>query len=95
MNGKTMDERVTDLEKLAESLAPLPVRMEAVEGRLGVVEKRLGTVETRLSTVESQIVQLRTEMRVGFSTVRREMRVLHEEVIRRIGLLGEGRRPEG
>ena len=34
MNGKTMDERVTDLEKLAESLAPLPARMEAVEGRL-------------------------------------------------------------
>ena len=33
-----MDERVTDLEKLAESLAPLPARMEAVEGRLGVVD---------------------------------------------------------
>ena len=117
MNGKTMDERVTNLEKLAESLAPLPARMEAVEGRLGVVETRLGTVE-------SQIVQLRTEMRVEFSAVRREMtdsriescaatspprvveltghiletqremRVLHEEVIRRIGLIGEGRRPE-
>ena len=55
MNGKTMDERVTDLEKLAESLAPLPARMKAVEGRLGVVDMRLGTVE-------SQIVQLRTEM---------------------------------
>ena len=106
MNGKTMDERVTDLEKLAESLAPLPARMEAVEGRLGIVETRLGTVE-------SQIVQLRTEMRVEFSAVRddiaaqgveltghvletqREMRVLHEEVIRRIALIGEGRRPEG
>jgi len=88
MNGKTMDERVTDLKRLAESLAPLPARMEAVEGRLGVVETRLGTVE-------SQIVQLRTEMGVGFSTVRREMRVLHEEVIRRIALIGEGRRPEG
>ena len=117
MNGKTMDERVTNLEKLAESLAPLPMRMEAVEGRLGVVETRLGTVE-------SQIVQLRTEMRVEFSAVRREMtdlgselrgdiaahvvdltghiletqremRVLHEEVIRRIALIGEGRRPEG
>ena len=70
MNGKTMDERVTDLEKLAESLAPLPARMEAVEGRLGVVDMRLGAVETRLSTVESQIVQLRTEMHVEFSAVR-------------------------
>ena len=102
MNGKTMDERVTDLEKLAESLAPLPARMKAVEGRLddvdrrlGGVETRLGGVETRLKTVESQIVQLRTETRVGFSTARREMRVLHEEVIRRIALIGEGRRPEG
>ncbi len=69
MSGKTMDERVTDLEKLAESLAPLPVRMEAVEGRLGDVDMRLGAVETRLGTVESQIVQLRTEMRVEFSAV--------------------------
>ena len=72
MNGKAMDERVTDLEKLAESLAPLPARMGAVEGRLGVVETRLGIVETRLGTVESQIVQLRTEMRVEFSAVRRD-----------------------
>ena len=124
MSGKTMDERVTDLEKVAKSLAPLPVRMETVEARLGVVETRLGTVETRLSTVESQIVQQRTEMHVEFSAVRREMadfrselradiaaqgveltghihatqremRVLHEEVIRRIALIGEGRRPEG
>jgi hypothetical protein len=87
MNGKTMDERVTDLEKLAESLAPLPARMEAVEGRLVDVDRRIGTVE-------SQIVQLRTEMRIGFSTARRETRVLHEEVIRRIALIGEGRAPE-
>ena len=124
MNGKTMDERVMDLGKLAESLAPLPVRMAAVEGRLGDVDTRLGTVETRLSTVESRIVQLRTEMHVEFSAVRREMadlgseirgdvaahvvdltghihetqsemRVLHEAVISRIALIGEGRRPEG
>jgi hypothetical protein len=101
-----MDERITDLEKLAESLAPMSLRMEAMEGRLGVVETRLGTVE-------SQFVQLRTEMRVEFSAVRadiaaqgveltghiretqREMRVLHEEVVSRIALIGEGRRPEG
>ena len=134
MSSKTMDERVTDLEKLAETLAPMPLRMQAVEGRLGVVETRLGvvetrlgTVETRLGTVESQIVQLRTEMRVEFSAVRhemadgltsvrtelradiadrgrelaghilatqRQMRVMHEEVIKRIALIGEGRAPE-
>ncbi len=91
MNGKAMDERVTNLEKLAESLAPLPERMRAVESRLGTVETRLSIVETRLTTVESQILQHRTETRVGFSTVRREMRMLHEEVIRRIALRGNRR----
>ena len=47
-----MDERVTDLEKLAESLAPLPVQMEAVEGRLGV-ETRLG-MSSRASALSSR-----------------------------------------
>jgi hypothetical protein len=50
-----------------------------------VLEMNVGPLEelpARVSAVESQIVQLRTEMRV-----------LHEEVIDRIGRLDEGRRP--
>ena len=74
MNGKTMDERVEDLEKLARRLAPLPAEVKQLSQRLGGVESRLGTVESRLGTVESQIVQLRTDMNDGFSAIRGEMK---------------------
>ncbi len=79
----------------------------------------------RVTAVELQIVQLRTEMRAGFSAIeqrlqghdqrfeamdqrfdaverqirkgdeetRRYMRVLHEEVLARIAMLQNGRRP--
>ena len=35
MNGKTMDERVTTLEKLAETLAPLPGEVAGLTRELG------------------------------------------------------------
>jgi len=106
MNGKTMDERVTNLEKLSESLAPMPARLEAVEGRLGIVETRLVTVESQIvqlrtemrvefSAVRGEIAAQGVELTGHIRDTQREMRVLHEEVIRRIGLIGEGRRPEG
>jgi hypothetical protein len=66
MNGKTMEERVTDLEKLARTLAPLP---EEVRG-----------LKVRVGAVESQIVQLRTDMNVEFSAVRGEMAGMKTEL---------------
>ena len=74
MNGRTMDERVGDLEKLAQTLAPLPDQMTELGGRVAGVEARLGTVETRLGTVESQIVQLRADMGDEFSAIRGELK---------------------
>jgi hypothetical protein len=64
---------------------------------MGDLEK----LPTRMDAVESQILQLRGEMRDGFSAIdrgiregnaetRRHMLVLHEEVLRRISLLKEG-----
>ena len=127
MYEKTMDERVTALEQLAESLSPLPAqmaemngRMTNVEGRLGNVEGRLGNVEGRLENVESQIVQLRGALDVRTTEIlqvidsaskatqtmrdevigtvkesdeetRRQMRVLHEDLVERIARLGESR----
>lgn len=80
MSGRTMEERVTVLEKLAESLVTVPGelrtlsdRVSVVEGRLGLVEGRLGSVEGRLGSVESQVVQLRGEMRAEFSAIRGEI----------------------
>jgi hypothetical protein len=105
-----------------------------LERRVEILEHKaeiLVEVPERVSAVESQILQLRTEMRYGFSAIRaeirtgdedtrrvlraeiragdqetrrilqaeiregdretqRQMRVLHEEIIGRIKLLGEG-----
>jgi len=52
-------ERVEKLEKALESLAGLPDRMTAVDDRVG--------------SLELQIVQLRTEMKDGFSAVRSDL----------------------
>ena len=81
MPAQTLESRVDRLEKRVNSLEQLPPRMTALE---------------------SQIVQLRAEMHDEFSAIRQEMRagdeetrtlmrVLHEDVINRIALLGEGR----
>ena len=66
MSGKTMDERVTTLEKLAETLAPLP-------GEVAGLTVRMGAVESRLTAVELQQLQLRAEMHAEFLAVRQEM----------------------
>ena len=66
----------------------------SLERRIEILEEnmeQLRDVPARLSAVESQIVQLRGEMQTGFSALRTEMRVLHEEVISRLALLQEGR----
>lgn len=66
----------------------------SLERRVEILEEnmeQLRDVPARLSAVESQIVQLRSEMRTGFSALRAEMRVLHEELISRLALLQEGR----
>ena len=67
MSGRTMEQRVGDLEKLAQTLAPLP-------GTVAELGDRVAGVEVRLGTVESQIVQLRTEMADGFSATKTELR---------------------
>ena len=68
--------------------------------------ERLEALPGRVHAVELQIMQLREEMRAGFSALRAElqaeiragdeemrryMRVLHEEVISRIATIGESR----
>jgi septation ring formation regulator EzrA len=68
-----MDDRVTNLEKIAETLAPIPGQLAALTARFGDVEGGLDSVAGRLTVVESQIVQLRTELRDEFSAVRGEM----------------------
>jgi predicted phage gp36 major capsid-like protein len=53
---------------LTERVEVLEVKVAALEG-----------LPERVSAVESQIVQLRDEMRGGFSAVREEMRTLNDD----------------
>ena len=49
---------------------------ETIENRVDHLERRMTDMETlpdRITAIESQIVQLRAEMRVEFSTVREEI----------------------
>ncbi len=67
MSERTMEERVGDLEKLAQTIAPL-------RGQVAQLGDRVAGVESRLGTVEWQIVQLRTEVADGFSAIRGELK---------------------
>lgn len=93
-----LEQQMKDLHGLPNRFDALGVRFDALELRfdaLGVrfvsVEVRLGTLERRLENVDGQIVQLRGEMKTGDEETRVLMRVLHEEVMARFALLGEGR----
>jgi hypothetical protein len=81
MSGRTMDQRVGDLEKLAHTLALLPREV----AQLG---NRVAGVESHLDSVESQIVQLRTEMFGGFSAIRGQMADMKTELREDISSLG-------
>jgi hypothetical protein len=69
--------------------------------RVEILEQKVGDLQllpARMDALELQILQLRGEMRDGFSAIdnrfdetNRHMRVLHEEVLNRIALLQEGR----
>lgn len=65
-------ERVEKLEKALESLAELPRQMSSLTGQMSALTGRIGQVEDRVAHVELQIVQLRTEMKGGFSAIRSE-----------------------
>ena len=107
MNGKTMDERVTNLEKLAETLAPLPDDVRGLKVRVGAVESQIVQLRTDLDDRTTAILQVidssskatqrlvdevLVAVREGDQETPREMRVLHEDLVNRISLLG-GRPP--
>jgi len=67
---------------MLESLADIPRRMTAIEGRVGGLEDRVGGLESRVGSLdgrvgslELQIAQLRNEMKDGFSAVRSDLEV--------------------
>lgn len=51
--------------------------------------QRIGEIESRLECLEARVDALGIELRASDEETRRQMRVLHEDVIDRIRTLGE------
>ena len=77
----TVDERVTRLEMRMTALEQLPDRMDRFELRMERLEHRIDQVEAQLSE--------------RIDDARRETRVLHEDVLGRIAVIGEGFTAQG
>ena len=60
-------------------------RLDRVEARLDRIESRLDAVEFRLDRVEARLASLESKVDENG----RHMRVLHEDLIARIGALGD------
>ena len=90
----TLIRRVELLEKKMDRLADLPVRMSQVEEGLGVlradVRNGFARVWTEFGRVWTEFDKVREEIRTGDEETRHQMRILHEDVIARLKLLGEG-----
>ena len=96
----SLEDRVTQLE---QQIGPddrdpsqvLPLRTEmraefsAVHARLGSIDARFESIDARFESIDARFDRLESKIDQQGT----QMRVLHEEVITRIALLGEGARP--
>lgn len=94
MKQQTLADRVTILEQKMEGLQRLPDRVTALELQISQFRSE---VRVEFSALREEIragdaatrSELREEIRAGDEKTRRYMRVLYEDVISRIALLGE------
>jgi hypothetical protein len=88
--------RIEILEGDVNALRQLPEQVSAVAADLaalrGDVTRLHGDVTQLRGNVRAEFAAVREEIRTGDEETRRQMRVLHEEVISRIALLDEGRK---
>lgn len=75
---------------MRDGFSAIDQRFEAIDPRFEAVDRRFGEVEDRFDTLRNE---LRAEIRQGDEETRRYLRVLHEDLVLRIALLQEGRRP--
>jgi hypothetical protein len=100
MGQQTLTNRVQVLERKVENLEKLPERMHSLELQFmqfrEEVRAEFSATRAELRTEirrgdEQTRAELRAEIRAGDEETRTYMRVLHEEVLSRIALLGEHR----
>jgi predicted phage gp36 major capsid-like protein len=94
MAQKSLEERVDMLERRVEILEQLPDRVAAVEQQIVQLrdEMRAEFSATRAEARagDERVIQtLREEIRAGDEETRRFMRILHEDLVARIEILGE------
>ena len=87
---------VNALRELPEQVSALASDLAALRGDVtqlrGNVTQFQVDVRAEFATVREEFAAVREEIRTGDEETRRQMRVLHEEVISRIALLDEGRK---
>jgi len=79
--------RVEILEEKVDALTQLPARVGAIETQLVALRTE---VRTGFAGVREEFAAVREEMRAGDEETRRQMRILHEDLIARLALLQEG-----
>ena len=84
--------RVEILEGDVNALRQLPEQVSALAADVATLAAQVGTLAADVGTLAADLAALREEVRTGDEETRRQMRILHEEVISRIVLLDEGRK---
>ena len=90
MYDKTMDERVNALENVAlENVASHIVQLQrALDVRTTEILEAVVSASKAAATMHDEVIRTVKE---GDEETRRQMRVLHEDLVERIGRLGESR----
>jgi hypothetical protein len=93
MAKKSLEERVNMLERRVEILEQLPERVTALEAQIvqlrDDMRAEFSATRAEARAGDEHVVRtLREEIRAGDEETRRFVRMLHEEVIERIKLLG-------
>ena len=105
MERRTLTSRVETLEKAVDDLRQERSVIDAVDTRTQMIDARtqalevqfaqfLGEVRMEFSAVHEEFGKVRDEIRQGDEETRRFVRILHEDLVGRIAVLGEqSRRP--
>ena len=96
MPAQTLESRVERLERRVNRLEQLPDRMAALESQIVLLRSEMhdefSAIRVEIQSVDEETRRvLRNEIRAGDEETRTLMRVLHEDVISRIAVLGQNR----
>ena len=89
LRGEMRAEFSATREEMKAGFARVETRFHQADERFGQVDARLDHLDARFATVGERFDKLETAIKEGDEETRREMRVLHEDLVARIALLRE------